>query len=397
MPGAPDARRRRSPETDPVRRRRWAARHKPSRPGKPARRRLPARTARPDESGARGPHPPYRTGATAVSARSRDFPKIRTAPPRPPLAPLAAAFLLLAGSAAPAGPPPADGSPPNPAAAGNPPAAANPAAADARVPLPPATRVLAAARKRLDLAESLTADLSQTVALGPATYSAAGTFAAARGGRVRLELTSETGPDLLQVCDGELLHTQYALPGGDGEPDAVSVTRRNVLAVREAAAATADPDLAGALALGGLSGVLATLETGMKWRKAVRQTVDGTAFLALDGRWTPDSRRALNRRYGGDVPEFLPDGAKVYLAADTLLPRRILYWRKDETLPAGRRTLMSLDFARVRLDAPLPAELFTYALPADADEDDVTGKAVARLAALGQDEDEQVDGGGAPE
>ena len=250
--------------------------------------------------------------------------------------------------------------------------------------LPPAPRVLAAARARLEGAVTVSATLSQTVSLGPADYRAAGALAAARGGRVRVELTAPDGPDLLQVCDGEVLHTQYIL---DGE---VAVTRRNVRAIRDAAAATAKPDLAASLALGGLSGLLATLETGMKWRKVSRQQVDGAPFLVLDGRWTPASRRDLNVRFGGDLPDFLPDGAKVYLDADRLVPRRVLYWRKDETVPEGRRTLMTLDLTDVRLDAPLPPETFIYALPpdADADEDDVTAKAVARLAALGKNEDD---------
>ena len=211
---------------------------------------------------------------------------------------------------------------------------------------------------------------------------------------MRVELNSADGPSLLQVCDGEVLHTQYTL----GEE--VAVTRRNVRAVREAAVTTADPPLAGALALGGVPGLLATLETNMKWRPAVRRQVDGAEFVVLDGRWTRDGRRGLNARYGGSPPPFMPDGAKVYLDAARLAPRRVLYWAKDETVPGGRRTVMSLDFTDVRLGAPLAPDLFTYALPADAEEDDVTAKAVARLAALGNDEDAEAqddDDNGAPE
>ena len=273
--------------------------------------------------------------------------------------------------------------PPAPAADGS---GANPAAEapePAAPPLPSAPRVLAAARRALDLADTVSATLSQRVALGPAAYAAAGTFASARGGRVRLELTANDGgggPDLLQVCDADILHTQYVVDG------AVAVTRRNVRAVREAAADTSNPPLAESLALGGLAGLLATLESGMRWKPVKRRTVRGADLLVLDGRWTRGARRGLKARYGGSLPEFTPDGAKVYLAADSLVPRRVLYWRKDGSVKGGRRTLMALDFENVRLNAPLPPDLFTYAAPADADEDDVTAKAVARLTDLGKDD-----------
>ena len=314
-----------------------------------------------------GPHSPYRTGATAVSARSREFPKIRATAPPPPAALLSGVSLLCAAIFAPVPGWAADGSDANPPAD----RAAEPA------DLPPAARVLAAARSRLDGAATISATLVQTVSLGPAVYRATGSFAAADG-RSRVELTSADGPSLLQVCDGEVLRTQYTL-GGE-----TAVTRRNVRAVREAAADAPNPPLAGALALGGLSGLLATLEMSMKWRPAVRQEIDGAGFVVLDGRWTRASRRDLNARFGGSVPAFLPDGAKVYLDAARLVPRRVLYWVKDDTTPEGRRTLMSLDFTDVRLGAPLPPDLFAYAPPPDADEDDVTAKAVARLAALGE-------------
>ena len=320
-------------------------------------------------------HSPYRTGATAAFARSRDFPKIRTSPPRRRPLRLLALPLLCGALAAAAPAPPADGSPAKDAAART--------ARPAPPPLPPAPRVLAAARARLDGYETISATLSQTVAVGPARYAAAGTLAADRSGRVRVELTSDDGPDLLQICDGELLHTQYTLG------DTVSVTRRNVRAVRDAAAGTTNPPLAAALGLGGLSGVLGTLEADMKWRPARRDVVNGADFIVLDGRWTSASRKSLNVRFGGNVPAFVPDGAKVYLTADRLLPRRIVYWAKGETDDAPRRTLMTLDVADVRIDEPLPPDLFTYALPADADEDDVTAKAVARLAALGAPGEEE--------
>ena len=277
---------------------------------------------------------------------------------------------------------------PGPVADGSDPKASPPAEA----PLPPADAVFSAARAKLDGYATVRATLAETVAFGPAAFTAAGSFLRGEGGRVRLELTADAAGGnaaILQVGDGEVLHTQYAVGG------TVKATRRNVRTLRRAAARLPDPGLAADLGLGGLSGLLASLQTGMKWRSPRRQTVRGRDFVVLDGRWTKRSRRRLYARYGADLPHFVPDGAKLYLDADRLFPHRFLYWAKDKTVEAGRRTLMTVDLSEVRVNGPAPAESFLYTLPADADEDDVTEIAVERLAepAKPDDEDDDDDAG----
>ena len=354
----------------------------PTRPAGPARRRLPARLAH-----RREPHPPYRTGPTAAFARSRPTAKIGPIPtPQAPpqaavLRPRTAATLLaplaFAAFAAAFGPGFAragDGSPAKPGAPAE--------------PEPTAEQILAAARGKLDGYRTVRATLTQRVNFGTAKFAAAGTFLSAGGGRVRLTLDADAAGDhaqILQVCDGEVLHTQYRI----GET--TRATRRNVRTVRQAAAGLPDPNLAADLGLGGLSGLLASLQTGMKWRAPARQRVGGREFLVLDGRWNRRSRQGLKDRYGADLPDFVPIGVKLYLDADRLFPHRFHYWRKGETETAGRVTLLSLDLSEVSVNGPVPPDAFAYALPEDADEDDVTLIALDRLAPA-DDEDDSDDG-----
>ena len=259
--------------------------------------------------------------------------------------------------------------------------------------------MLAEAARRLSSAPSVRAKLTQRVTLGPAPFAARGALLEASGGRVRLALAfafpdaapGEPPARLLQVSDGAVLHTEYAL-GGPAGP--VHVTRRNLRALREGRAAPDGGSAAGPavlpLAAGGLTGLLATLRNDVAWAAPTRFTeADGTDTILLSGPWTPAAAQAVAARYKdkktAPAPDRVPGGAGLELSADTLFPRRLTYWHEgsggDGGEPGGRETVFALSFSHVEAGVPVPAGAFAYTPPDGAAEVDVTADAARRLRA----------------
>ena len=269
------------------------------------------------------------------------------------------------------------GSVPKPSAANSAPEAVTPGAA-----APSAGRLLDEARGRLAAYRTVSATLKQTAGVDGRRFLSAGRLRLAAGGRVWFELNpvpagsgskeEVVGPALLQVCDGTVMHTQYAIG------DRLAVTRRNVRTVREAAAQhPAGATLAADLSSGGLAGVLASLRTSLIWEQPRTETVADRPFRVLTGRWTASSRAAVDEQ----PSKLKPDGVTVYLDADRLFPHRIRYWTQEEGGP--RVPALTLDLSEIRVNGPLPADAFVFVLPDGVEVDDLTDRAVQRARTAG--------------
>jgi len=240
-----------------------------------------------------------------------------------------------------------------------------------------AGRTLDEARTRLNRLRTVSASLRQTAVVEGHRFVNEGRLLLASGGRVRIELNPApeqegVGPALLQVSDGTVMHTRFAVG------DRVAVTRRNVRTVREEAAKRpSGASLAGDLASGGLSGALASLRTQMRWEEPEKETVGDRPFVVLTGRWTATAQKTLDLR----EDRLKPNGVTVHLDAERLFPHRIRYWTQT---PGGPRVpALTLTVTDVTLNGSLPADAFTFRLPDGVEVDDQTERAVARARTAG--------------
>ncbi len=240
-----------------------------------------------------------------------------------------------------------------------------------------AARILDESRLRLRRLRSLSARLTQEAVVGGHKFTGEGRLLIASGGRVRIELDPPAdqraiSPSLLQISNGSVLHTRYAL----GER--IAVTRRDLRSVRaEAAARPSGAALAGDLASGGLAGSLASLRTAMRWEEPAVEIVADRSVVVLTGRWTPGARTVIAERENA----LKPDGVTVFLDADTLFPVRFRYWTQIERGP--RVPLLTLDFADVTVGGQIAATEFNFTLPDGLEVEDQTEPAVVRARTAG--------------
>lgn len=268
-----------------------------------------------------------------------------------------------------------------------------------------ATTVLSEARQQLESLQSLTCTLHETVQLSDLRFYATGRYHQATGNRVRLEFqmypirnvqrsdaeslaiggTPEdpgkqkpTG-ELLQVSNGSNLWTLWK------NADSRRLERRNLREILEAADEAGKFDsgqLLEDLGAGGLQTLLARIEIGMEFGK-VRERTDGdTKLLVLSGRWTAESLKKYFKLQDptAALPLWIPDYVRVYLDAETLLPRRLEYLKKH---PApGRKQvsrMITLVFREMTINDAIDETLFTFQAPDDLPELDVTDRTIKTI------------------
>lgn len=265
---------------------------------------------------------------------------------------------------------------PQQVAQADPPAAKN---APAKPGGNPADAYLSQAQRTLAARQSVRADLLEIVSLGDPPFRMLGSYVGA-GLKLRLEfsvkLPGGAQGSLLEVSDGERLWSQLELPGSK------RVTRRDV---RQILAALEDARLqpgrapAANLALGGLPALLASLQRSMQFDALKEETLDGHAVVVLQGRWKND----ILARFGatpeaGELPPQVPDLVRIYFAADTQFPEKLLYLKR---LPEKKsyRPLVELQFRNVVLDGPLDEREFDFTPPDNIEPEDITRQYIEQL------------------
>lgn len=200
----------------------------------------------------------------------------------------------------------------------------------------------------------------------------------ASGLKLRLEyqvqLSGGVSGSLVEVCDGERLWSLMQLPGSQ------RVTRRDVRQILVAAEkARMRPDRAAAvdLALGGLPALITSLQRSMNFESVKEDTLEDQPVLVLTGRWTKE----LAQQLGGDAkspqfPQHIPDACRLTLAADTLFPVRLSYFKRQEK---GMRMLLDLRFQNVMLDGMVAESEFRFTPPDDTEPEDVTREYIEQL------------------
>ena len=278
-----------------------------------------------------------------------------------------------------------------------PPAAAEPLPAPE--PNPEATALLKTARERLSQWQTIQANVIQRIDVGDRRLKSTGRFVAGEFPRLRLEYEVSVGNTvgrLLEVCDGQVLHVErriedIAEPASeksandddesrDASKPFIEATRRDVQRILRAtgdAEGVAVSLHAGNFGLGGLTALLASLDRTMVFDSIRDEQHDGQSFRVIQGIWNPKSFAELQARLGGmsqQLAMFLPERVRIYFEADSLFPVRILYLKLASNQGERRtyRPILSLEFHDVEFDAPIPADAFSYRVPAGVQQKDDT-------------------------
>jgi len=187
----------------------------------------------------------------------------------------------------------------------------------------------------------------------------------------------KTSGALLEVCDGQVLSTRLTIG------DDVRITRRDVREILNAAVAGNVPEsmLKAELGLGGLSGLLASLESNMDFEAAETETIASTQFLVIEGKWNSAFLKRWQSK-STDVspprlPDYVPDRVRVYFDGNDF-PRRILYLKQPKDSKIFR-PMVTLDFNNVVLNAPVSEDRFHFVAPDGVYPEDVTKQYLQQL------------------
>lgn len=246
-----------------------------------------------------------------------------------------------------------------------------------------AEALLKKSREKLLAYSSIQAEITETVQIGPKPFHIKGKYLQGKDLKLRLEFEVQSRKEdgkpigtLLEICDGQVLWTEHNIKGNS------RVTRRDVQAILKQAQMNpnSQPNLLVAeLGLGGLPGLLAAIQKNMQFESVAERTINGKTLTVLNGSW---KEGFLAQFKGGDpnapaqLPAYVPDGVRIYLDPDTLFPRRIVYLKKNqETM----ESMVTLNFSKVTLNAPIAATQFAYEPPDGVFPVDITHQYLKQL------------------
>ena len=214
--------------------------------------------------------------------------------------------------------------------------------------------------------------------------------------RYRYELRTQVDDQpssLVQVCDGRYLWTYCDLGGGR------SLSRIDVLRVREALENMSDISVSGDLGdlseLEGLSKLLRGLHAAFEFSLVGQTRLAGQlAVWKLRGQWRREKlAHALpNEQLAGEPPDLtklpghLPDHVLLFLGKADGFPYRIQYRRREsERQPAADaasdRSILTMEFFGVNLNASIDPARFVYHPPGDLECSDETAEYLKSLGA----------------
>ncbi|MCA9015593.1 MAG: hypothetical protein KDA77_09715 [Planctomycetaceae bacterium] len=246
-----------------------------------------------------------------------------------------------------------------------------------------ANALLQKAREKLLTYSSIRAQITEKVEIGPKPFVISGSYLQGKDLKLRLEfqVQSQKKNDkpvgtLLEICDGQVLWTEHNIKGTS------RVTRRDVQAILKQAELNpkSQPNmLVAELGLGGLPGLLAAIQKNMQLDSVSERKINGKTLTVLNGTWKDEF---LAQWKGGDpnasvqLPAYIPDAVRIYLDPQTLFPRRIVYLKKSkETL----ESMVTLNFTKVTLNAPIEATEFAYEPPDGVFPVDITNQYLKQL------------------
>jgi outer membrane lipoprotein-sorting protein len=247
-----------------------------------------------------------------------------------------------------------------------------------------AETLLKKSREKLLGYSSIQAEITESVEIGPKPFVIKGKYIQGKDLKLRLEFQVQSRNEdgkpvgtLLEICDGQVLWTEHNIKGTS------RVTRRDVRAILQQAQVNPNSQpnmLVADLGLGGLYGLLAAIQKNMQFESVAERTVNGKTLTVLNGTWND---AFLAQFKGGDpaapvqLPAYVPDAVRIYLDQETLFPRRIAYLKKGQE---SLETMVTLNFSKVTLNAPIAASVFAYEPPDGVFPVDITHQYLKQLS-----------------
>ncbi len=246
-----------------------------------------------------------------------------------------------------------------------------------------AASLLKKAREKLLSYSSIRTQITEKVEIGPKPFVITGNYLQGKDLKLRLEFqvqsqTAEGKPvgTLLEICDGQVLWTEHTIKGNS------RVTRRDVQAILNQAELNPQAQsnmLVAELGLGGLPGLLASIQKNMNFVSVSERTISGKTLTVLNGVWKDEF---LAQWKGGDpaapveLPAYVPDAVRIYLDQESLFPRRIVYLKKTED---SLQSIVTLNFSKVILNSPISETEFAYEPPDGVFPVDITKQYLQQL------------------
>ncbi len=235
--------------------------------------------------------------------------------------------------------------------------------------------IVSEARKRLAAYSTIQMKITQRTHFGDRSSRAYGQYLQGTNLRSRLEFHTQVGQvkgDILQVCDGQDLWTQYTVG------DEVRLTLRKVrpiLQVARTQGVTGEQMLKTELGLGGLPEMIRAVEEATEFDKVEKREKDGQTEYVVGGHWSEDFRKSFGE---ARIDRYIPDRIDVHLDAK-LFPRRIVYLKNAADGEGANELLVSLEFGEPTLGEPIDASLFTFKPPTGVFPRDLTEQYIQKL------------------
>ncbi|MFN0052749.1 MAG: hypothetical protein ACKV0T_11195 [Planctomycetales bacterium] len=254
------------------------------------------------------------------------------------------------------------------------------------------------ARELLAKQSSISAKIVETVTIYDRSYKAEGRYLQnslkSDDWYMRLELALKVGDSegsLLEVCDGDVLWTSTQIGAArkgskkDKDKKEHTVTRRNVKDILNAARKLGEQTetmLITDLGLGGMPGLLASIERDMRFTGVKEEVFRDRPVLLIQGTWSDAfALRLQGQQRGGSglLPPFVPDSTRIYLDRETGFPHRILYLKK---IPGRdvQKPMLTLDFLDVVINQPIDPTEFVYEPPSNPAPLELTNTYLQQLA-----------------
>ena len=241
-----------------------------------------------------------------------------------------------------------------------------------------ATATLQKARQKLTRYKSIRAQIIETVAIRGRRFKVTGHYLQGELPKLRLEFKIQLGyseGSVLEVCDGKTLWTRRTIGRTAQDTNIIQRDIRQIL--KEVAKSRNVPEnaLVADLGLGGLPGLLASIERMVAFESQKGMQIDDQQFTVIEGTWK--SEYARNWRTQGAattvaLPDYVPDRIRIYFDAKSLFPRRILYLKIDPQRKKVYRPMVTLDFDKVEWDVEVDEREFVFTPPEGVYPKDVT-------------------------
>jgi hypothetical protein len=166
------------------------------------------------------------------------------------------------------------------------------------------------------------------------------------------------------VSDGTILSTSWK----NGETH--RVTRRNIRDILAAAEASSSYDPKNAamdLGVGGLRGLISRLQTTMEFAPVKSLKVGERRVFEVTGRWNEKVRKEIFRIPEGSLVDprpQVPEYVRVYVDAETMLPRRIQFLKRSMNATEKMvRPMITLDLRNLVINEPVEDQTFVFQAP----------------------------------